>query len=134
VRLVLLTPLLAALVSCASFELVELPAREADVYPSADEFRGVAVAIEPIHSPRSVERYFGADLLRRGILPVRVIVSNHGEGRVRIRPSDVMLLEGERIVDPLPVEAVAAIPKSRGLWMTRATVARLDALYADLAL
>jgi hypothetical protein len=133
-RLVLLIALLAGLASCTSFDLVELPAREADVYPSADEFRGVAVAVEAINEPRSSERYFGADLPSQGILPVRVIVSNHGSERVRIRPSDVLLTERERPVDPLPVEMVAAIPKSRGLYVTRATAARLDALYAELEL
>jgi hypothetical protein len=132
-RLVLLIALLTAL-ACTSFELVELPAREADVYPSADEFRGVAVAVESMSDPRSVERYFGADLLRHGILPVRVIVSNHGSERVRIRPSDVLLTERERVVDPLPTEAVVRIPKARGLWVTSATKARLDALYDGIAL
>lgn len=133
-RLVLLMALLSGLAACTSFELVELPAREADVYPSADELDGVAVAVEAITEPRSIERYFGADLLAHGILPVRVIVSNHGSERVRIRPSDVLLTEDERIVDPLPIEVVAAIPKSRGLYVTRATAARLDALYDGLEL
>jgi hypothetical protein len=133
-RLVLLIALLAALAACTSFELVELPMREADVYPSADEFRGVAVAVESMTDPHSVERYFGADLLGHGILPVRVIVSNHGSDRVRIRPSDVLLTERERVVDPLPTETVVRIPKSRGLWMTSATAARLDALYESLEL
>ena len=132
-RLALLMALLVAS-SCASFELVELPVREADVYPSAHERDGVAVAAEGILDPRRVERYFGADLLRHGILPVQVIVSNHSEARVRIRPSDVLLVDERRVVDPLPVDVVVEIPKARGLFITDATAARLDALYGQLAL
>jgi hypothetical protein len=132
-RLVLLMVLLVAS-ACASFELVELPVREADVYPTAHERDGVAVAVEPMLDGRRAERYFGADLLRRGILPVQVIVSNHGAARVRIRPADVLLLDDRHVIDPLPATAVAEIPKAKGLFVTGATAARLDALYRELEL
>jgi len=132
-RLVLSTALLAA-ASCASFELVELPAREADIYPSAHVQGGVAVAVEGILDRRRIERYFGADLLHHGVLPVQVIVSNHSDARVRIRPSDVLLLDDRRVVDPLPVETVVKIPKAKGVFVTDATEARLDGLYQELGL
>ncbi len=126
--------LLLASLSCTSFDLVELPAREADVYPTAHERGGVAVAVEEVLDARRSERYFGADLPGRGILPVQVIVSNHGQGRVRVRPSDLLLLDQDRVVDPLPAELVVAIPRAKGLVVTDATEARLERLYRELSL
>jgi hypothetical protein len=125
---------LLASLSCTSFDLVELPAREADVYPTAHERGGVVVAVEEVLDARRSERYFGADLPGRGILPLLVIVSNYGEERVRVRPSDLLLLDQDRVVDPLPVERVVAIPQAKGLVVTDATEARLERLYRELAL
>jgi hypothetical protein len=98
--------LLLASVSCTSFDLVELPAREADVYPTAHVRSGVAVAVEEVLDARRSERYFGADLPARAILPVQVIVSNHGQGRIRVRPSDLLMLEQDRVIDPLRLDVV----------------------------
>jgi hypothetical protein len=129
----LAAPLLLLVTSCASFDLVVPPAREADLYPFAEARERLVVAVDEVAEPERVVRYFGANLLHRGVLPVQVIVSNRGEHRVAIRPADVLLLRGRKVVDPLPLEEVVAIPKRRGLWITRGTAERVDAFYQALA-
>lgn len=128
--------LLAALLltACASFRIVELPQREADVYPHAETRAGVSVAVDEIQEPERSRRYFGADLPGRGILPVLVVVSNHGEHRVAVRPADLLLLQGRDVLDPLPVEIVKEIPKDRFGIVTDETEERIDELYEHLTL
>jgi len=120
--------------ACASHEFVELPVRGADVYPFAEIKYGVAVAIDEISDPSRVRRYFGTDLIREGILPVEVILSNHGRHRVKIGPADILLLRGAEVIDPLPVEKVADLPKSEGLWTLEKTGAQIDNLFDELVL
>lgn len=125
--------LLAAGAGCASYELVALPVRDADVYPTAHERAGVAVAVDAIDDPRRAARYFGADLVESGILPVLVVVSNHGERRVEVSPADLLLFEGRDVVDPLPLEHVLRVPKQRAFLLRDETAARLEAFYGGLA-
>lgn len=118
---------------CASYELVALPVRDADVYPTAHERGGLAVAVDAIDDPRRVERYFGTDLTEAGVLPVLVIVSNHGERRVEVSPADLLLFEGRDVVDPLPLEHVLRIPEERAFLLREETAADLEAFYRGLA-
>jgi len=113
---------------------VQLPLREADLYPAAETKAGLAVAIDEMSDPQRVWTYFGTDLLGKGILPVQVIVSNHGEHRVKIRPSDVLLLRGRDVIDPLPIEKVTDIPKGKGLWVSDETTEQIDKFFAELGL
>jgi hypothetical protein len=108
------------LASCASsYEVVRMPQRDADLYPLSQTKSGVTIAIDEIKGAMRAERYFGADLIREGVLPVTIIVSNYGEQPVTVKPSDVLLHRGREILDPLPVEAVVAIAK-RQRWFLRA--------------
>jgi len=120
--------------ACASHEFVQVPVRDADVYPSAEIKYGVAVAIDEIGDPGRVRRYFGTDLIREGILPIEVILSNHGRHRVKIGPADILLLRGTEVIDPLPVAKVAGLPKSKGLWTLEKTGEQIDDLFDELVL
>jgi len=106
---------LALLTACARtpVHVYELPEREADLYPTADVRQGVTVAVDEIRDRRRSERYFGVDLPGHYILPVQIIVSNRGEGRISVRPEDVLLLEGRQIHDPLPLQEVTVYLEQR---------------------
>ncbi len=128
-------PLLLVLLlpGCASYEVVRLPERQADLYPLAEEQRGIWMAIDDISEPRRARRFFGSDLRERGILPVEVIVSNRGSERISVGPADVLMLRGMDVVDPLPLENVARVVKDRGGIVTSSTSEQLDALLEDVA-
>lgn len=102
---------LAACAGGKSVELVQIPQRDADLYPWAQQRAGVVLAVDEIVDPARVRQYFGADLLKQNLLPVSVIVSNHGEHRIAVRPSDILLMRGGTVVDPMPIERVAAMAK-----------------------
>ena len=104
-----LLPLLAvALAACSSQRLAQLPQYEADVYPLTQTQSGVTVAIDEIRTAQRLERHFGTDLARAGVLPVNVVVSNHGKQKVLLKPADVLLYQAREVIDPLPLEAVLA--------------------------
>lgn len=114
---ILIIPLALALSGCGTFhpEMVQIPERTADVYPTAQSHAGVAVAIDPIVEAHRTTRYFGADLREEGILPVNVVVSNHGQHRIRVQPSDILLHRGGQVVDPLPIKLVTREVRESGL-------------------
>jgi hypothetical protein len=130
--LLLVAPLLL-ISACASYELIQPPTRDADLYPFAETKAEVTVAVNEVADPKRVKRHFAADLLNKGILPVQIVVSNHGDDRVVVRPADILLLRGRQVIDPLPVEIVAEIPKARWLIVTEETAKRLDHFYSRVA-
>ncbi|MFL6655025.1 MAG: hypothetical protein ACJ8KA_09545 [Sulfurifustis sp.] len=139
-RSVLIVSLLAtvlALTACASnkpVELVQMPHRDADVYPWAQKRDGVSVTVDEIADPARVKQYFGVDLLEAGLLPVDVIASNHGQHRVTLKPSDVLLLDGRRIIDPLPIERVTSIVKAHMSRVRAESGRKVEAYFRSLAL
>ena len=124
---------LVSQLACTSYELVQLPVRDADLYPYSETKAGIVVAIDQMSDSRRVSRYFGTDLLSKGILPVQVIVSNHGAHRVMTRPSDLLMLRGREVIDPLAIEKVREITKSKGVWVTDETAEQIDDYFTDLA-
>jgi hypothetical protein len=108
-----LLPLVAFVLSaCASsYRVVQVPQYGADLYPQAQTRSGITVAVEEMKNPERVERMFGADLIKEGILPVNVVVSNFGKQRLLLKPSDILLYQGKEVMDPLPVEMVMATAK-----------------------
>lgn len=112
-RVVLPVLLAVVLMGCAgSYQVVQIPPRDADLYPVSQTRAGVTIAIDEVRDAARAERYFGADLLKEGILPVSVIVSNYSEHRVVVKPSDILLHRDRGVVDPLPLEMVVATAKS----------------------
>lgn len=137
---ILIVSLLATaltLTACASnkpVELVQLPQRDADVYPWAQKQYGVAITVDEIVDPARVKQYFGIDLLEAGLLPVDVIVSNHGQHRVTLKPSDVLLLDGHQTIDPFPIERVTAIVNTRMGGLKPEVERKVEAYFRGLAL
>src|SRR5919201_4373236 len=90
------------------------PDYEADVHPLSQTRAGVTIAIDEITRPERVERLFGADLTRDGIVPVNVVVSNFSKQRVSVKPTDVLLSRGKEVIDPLSMEYVVAMERRHG--------------------
>ena len=107
-RIPLLLLVAVALPGCSGHRLAQVPQYEADVYPLTQTHAGVTVAVDEIRTAQRLERHFGADLARGGILPVNVVVSNHGKQKVLVRPADILLHQAQEVIDPLPLEAVLA--------------------------
>ena len=104
--------LFLALTACAgTFKVVQLPIREADLYPLSQTVGGISVAVDEISNPDRAWRYFGADLIGYGVLPINITVSNHSGHRCSIKPSDVLLRSGKEVIDPLPIHVVTRLAK-----------------------
>ena len=123
------------LASCAAgpYQVVSLPERDADLYPLSQKKAGITVAIDEIKSAERAERYFGADLINDGIVPVAVIVSNYGEHRVNVKPSDVLLSRGKEVIDPLPLELVVEAAKREHGFLPEKAEERIDAFFKSVA-
>src|SRR5919197_3243090 len=103
------------LAACSSSQqVVQIPQYEADVHPLSQTKSGITIAIDEIKKPARVERLFGTDLTREGILPVNVVVSKFSNQRVRVKPADVLLSRGKEVIDPLPMEYVSAAARRPG--------------------
>jgi hypothetical protein len=131
----MLLPLLALVLSActASHRVVQLPQYRADLYPQAQTLAGVTVAVDEMNSAERVERLFGADLIKEGILPVNLVVSNFGKQRLRLKSSDILFYQGKEVIDPLPVETVMAAAKHQKQLRT-GTGQPLDKHYGDTLL
>ena len=101
--------------ACATkFEVIELPLRNADLYPHSQTIGQATVAIDEIGNPQRAQKYFGIDLIKEGILPVNITISNNSGRRFTVTPADVLLRRGTEIIDPLPIESVIQMAKSSG--------------------
>jgi hypothetical protein len=125
--------LTGALQGCAaSYEVVQLPQRQADLYPLSQTKNGITIAIDEIKGQARAERYFGADLIKAGILPVMVVVSNYSEQPVLMRPSDILLHRGREILDPLPIDTVLSVAKSQHWFLRSRTEEQIDDFFESL--
>jgi hypothetical protein len=125
--------LTAALEGCAgSYEVVRLPQREADLYPLSQTKEGITIAIDEIKGQGRAERYFGADLIKVGILPVMVVVSNYSDHPVLVRPSDILLHRGREILDPLPIDTVLSVAKNQHWFLRSRTEQQIDDFFESL--
>jgi len=128
-------PLVALVVSaCASsYRVVQVPQYGADLYPQSQTRSGITVAVDEMKNAERVERLFGADLIKEGILPVNVVVSNFGKQRLLLKPSDILLYQGKEVIDPLPVEMVMATAK-RQKYLRTSTEREVDKYFGDAML
>lgn len=94
------------LAGCASYQVVRIPVRDAELYPVSQTLGEISVGIDPIENPQRASRYFGIDLLEQGIMPVVITISNHGSSRAEVNPADILLRRDNSVVDPLPLEHV----------------------------
>ena len=107
--LLTLIPLVMATGCAATFEVVRAPTRDADLFPKSQRVGRTIVAIYAITDAGLARRYFGTELVERGVVPVQVIVSNHGEKPISTRPADVLALRGQEVVDPVPLATIVAL-------------------------
>jgi hypothetical protein len=126
--------LVVVLQACGgSYQVVHLPQYEADLYPLSQAKAGITIAIDEIKRPERAERYFGADLIKEGVLPVSVVVSNYGRQRVLVKPSDILLYRGKEVIDPLPLEWVVATAKSQHYFLRSRTEKEIEKFFENAA-
>src|SRR5690242_300314 len=111
VTAVFLTALLSLFGCTRSYQVVEVPQYGADLYPSSQTKSGITIAVDEIRAPARAERYFGSDLIKQGLFPVNVVISNYSRRRVTLKQSDILLYRGREIIDPVPIELVVASAK-----------------------
>ncbi|MFL6571822.1 MAG: hypothetical protein ACJ8G4_08715 [Burkholderiales bacterium] len=130
-----LLPLAALVLSAcsSSYRVVQVPQYGADLYPQSQSRSGIIVAIDEMKNAERVERLFGADLIKEGILPVNVVVSNFGKQRLLLKPSDILFYQGSEVIDPLPVEMVMATAK-RQKYLRTSTERQVDKYFGDAML
>jgi len=134
-RIVILIFSLLVLTACASeYEVVQFPLRDADLYPLSQTKGGLTIAIDEITDRERVTTYFGVDLIETKILPINIIISNHSDGRYVIKPSDVLLMEGEDVIDPMPVETVVEVAKEVHGGVSDKASQQMNAFFSKLAL
>jgi hypothetical protein len=129
-------PVLLALflVSCAgSYQVVQIPQYAADLYPLSQTKAGVTIAIDEIRNRTRASTYFGADLINVGILPVSVVVSNHGKHQALVKPSEILLHRGKEIIDAIPIEVVAATAKRQHRSLREETEKKVDSFFENIA-
>ena len=119
-KLLLVTGILAlGLTACSApspYVIVEMPEREADLYPLSQTKAGVTVAVDEITNPDRSMQYFGIDMFKHGIVPINVVISNHTDRRQLVSPSDILLLRGRNsVVDPLPIQTISGLV-NRDYW------------------
>jgi hypothetical protein len=126
-----LSALLAlSLLGCSRpYRVVEVPQYGADLYPLSQTKSGITVAVDDIRGAERAERFFGSDLLREGIFPVNVVVSNYSKQRVTVKPSDILLYRGKEIIDPLPIEMVVATAKRQHRFLASSTEGEVNKFF-----
>ena len=117
--LLVLGTLVLGLTACSApspYVIVEMPEREADLYPLSQTKAGVTVAVDEITNPDRSMQYFGIDMFEHGIVPINVVISNHTDRRQLVSPSDILLLRGRNsVVDPLPIQTISGLV-NRDYW------------------
>ena len=129
--LFLLGPAVCLLVACASYQVVRIPVRDASLYPISQTLGDITVGIDAIEDGHRAARYFGVDLLAQGIMPVIITVSNHGTARAALNPANILLRQGNSVVDPLPLEHI--IKKVTGWRMSEATAGQTERYLRNLS-
>ena len=131
-RMLLCSLLVLAVTACSSsYRVVLVPPYGADLYPQSQTKSGVTVAIDEMKASERVERLFGADLIKEGILPVNVVVSNFGKQRLLLKPSDILLHRGKDVIDPIPVEMVMAMAKRQKTFLRASTQEEVDKYFSE---
>lgn len=129
--LFLIGPAICLLIACASYQVVRIPVRDASLYPISQTLGDITVGIDAIEDSKRAARYFGVDLLAQGIMPVIITVTNHGAPRAALAPANILLREGNSVVDPLPLEHI--IKKVTRWRMSEATAEQTERYLRNLS-
>ena len=125
-----------ALAACTTaYEIVEIPTRDAELYPLAQSKDGITVAVDEITSSERSKQYFGVDLFKEGIVPLNVVISNHTDRRLLVNPADMLLLRGRQsVVDPVPLHMVTNLVVRDYGWLKSDANKELNEHFEDLSL
>lgn len=136
--LVLVGVLALGLAACSSpspYVVVEMPEREADLYPLSQTKEGITVAVDEITDMDRSKQFFGVDMFKQGIVPINVVISNHTERKQLVSPSDILLLRGRQsVVDPLPVQTITNLVDRDYWYLDSRTKRRINEHFEDLTL
>jgi len=108
------------LVSCASHKAVQQPNLTYDLAAQKNKVteNGVDLVTKPIHSKSELKSYFDQDLLKDGILPVQVSISNNSHNDFYLDTEGISLVDPSQNRYPvLPVSAVVKKAK-KSYWRT----------------
>lgn len=136
--LVIIGIMTLGLTACSSptrYEIVEMPQREADLYPLSETKDGITVAVDEITNTERSMQYFGVDMFKHGIVPVNVVISNHTERKQLVSPVDVLLLRGRQaVIDPLPIQNITNLVNRDYWYFDERTYNQLSEYFNDLTM
>jgi hypothetical protein len=138
-KLLLLMGVLAlGLTACSSptpYAIVEMPEREADLYPLSQTKEGITVAVDEITNTERSMQYFGIDMFKHGIVPINVVISNHTERKQLVSPADILLLRGRHsVVDPLPIQSITNLVNRDYWYFDENTLKQVNEYFDELTL
>lgn len=131
----LFTLSLLFLAACADgrFLVIELPDRQAELYPKAHTNNEVTVAVDEVDDRERAWKYFGADLVGSDITPVIIIISNHSKSQLLVNPANILLRRGSSVIDPIPVVVVSNFVKRDYGFMSDDTETKIDQYFSDIS-
>lgn len=136
--LVIIGIMTLGLTACSSptrYEIVEMPQREADLYPLSETKDGITVAVDEITNTERSMQYFGVDMFKHGIVPVNVVISNHTGRKQLVSPVDVLLLRGRQaVIDPLPIQRITNLVNRDYWYFDERTYNQLSEYFNDLTM
>ena len=114
---------------CSTMHLPDYPVRSFQSYPNTKVDCNIGIIVQPLTNPEKIKQYFGTNLRSSDVLPVFVLVENHG--------STSFLLSKERIVlvsevDDLPQISHPDRTKSEILPITIGAVGMGDSILFTL--
>lgn len=136
--LVLIGILALGLIACSSptrYVIVEMPEREADLYPLSQTKDGITVAVDEITNVDRSMQYFGIDMFKHGIVPINVVISNHTQRKQLVNPADILLLRGRNaVVDPLPIQNITSLVNRDYWYFDEYTLNQVNEHFGELTL
>ncbi len=106
---------------CASYEARLAPIATLPAMPAQRSEGAVSAGADPYWQRDRQTMVFDADLASEATLPVQVVVQNHGERTLLVRPSDITLTlpSGTQLGPSSPGSVAAKVAKpSTGFWPT----------------
>lgn len=134
-KILLIISFLLVTAACSGkYKVVEIPFRGADLYPLSQTRDGITVAVDGIINPETVKKYFGFNLLKDGVMPINVIITNQSVNRCTINPSDVLLMKDKEVIDPIPIELITEIAEKRFGWVGEKERRRIEEFFSNIVL
>ena len=90
------------LTGCSTVEIQKERAQPALAYSSHTEFGGLVISVEPYTEKDRLVKFFGCDLVARGVLPVLVVIENveAGDGYVLLKENSTLVMQNPDLNSP----------------------------------